>query len=76
MRITSCCPAHHLQGFQDSQQTASGQCGGNSDIISGNRVTPPIDGQLSQLWSDESTMWWAVLIEIDNKPVWRINEIQ
>lgn len=77
MRVTSCCPAHHLQGFQVSQQTARGRYGmvGTVTSFRGNRVAPPIDGQLSQLWREESAMWWAALIEIDNKPVWGINEI-
>lgn len=75
MRVTSYCPAHHLQAFQDSQQTAGGQCDRNSDIISGSRVTPPGDGQRrlcvcpSQLQRDKRNAWWAALMEIDSKAV-------
>lgn len=78
MRVTSCCPAHHLQGYQESQQTANGQCDRNSNIISGNRVTPPGAGQhrlcvcLSQLRRDKRSMWQATLSEMDNKAAWKL----
>lgn len=78
MRVTRYCPAHHLQGFQDSQQTAGGQCDRNSDIISGNRLTPLRDGQRrlcvcpSQLQRDKRNTWSDALIEIDSKVVWEL----
>lgn len=38
----------------------------------GNRVMPPRDGRWKQVWTDESAMWWAELIEIGNKPAWEL----